>query len=188
MSKLHASLLSGLTLVLMSGCEKTAAPPPEAATAPTETSAPAAAATPVATSEPSASEADKEPPPVAAPPEPTTSAVASATLPPSAAPPKETSPKAAAATPKAAAASTEKAPASAGPTPEDACQTKNFHYSQVASACKSGGRKAAKNVMKGAVAKAKAAGTDLKCTSCHQDMKDFHLKPNAVGDLKNWLP
>jgi cytochrome c len=41
--------------------------------------------------------------------------------------------------------------------------------------------------MKGAVSKAKAAGTDLKCTSCHEDTKDFHLKSNAVGDLKNWL-
>jgi hypothetical protein len=57
----------------------------------------------------------------------------------------------------------------------------------VASACKSGGRKSAKAVMKGAVSKAKAAGTDLKCTSCHEDTKDFHLKSNAVGDLKNWL-
>jgi hypothetical protein len=74
-----------------------------------------------------------------------------------------------------------------GPTPDDACQTQNFHYTQVASACKSGGRKAAKGVMKGVIKKAKAAGTDLQCTSCHVDMKDFHLKSNAVGDLKNWL-
>lgn len=187
MSKLHVSVLSALLLALLPGCEKTAAPPPEAAAAPTDTSAPTAAATPVATSEPSAAEAVKEPAPAAAPPEPSTSAVASAAPAPSAAPPKETLPKAAAAAPKAAPASTEKAPAPGGPTPDDACQTKNFHYSQVAGACKSGGRKAAKNVMKGAVAKAKAAGTDLKCTSCHEDMKDFHLKSNAVGDLKNWL-
>ena len=41
--------------------------------------------------------------------------------------------------------------------------------------------------MKGAVKKAKAAGTDLQCLSCHEDVKDFHLKSNAVADLKKWL-
>ncbi len=88
---------------------------------------------------------------------------------------------------EAAAAPPSGAPAGEAPAPEDACQTKNFHYTQVASACKNGGRKAVKAIMKGVVKKAKAAGTDLQCTSCHEDMKDFHLKPNAVGDLKNWL-
>jgi hypothetical protein len=70
---------------------------------------------------------------------------------------------------------------------DDACQTTKFHYPAVEKACKEGGRKAAKEVMKGAVKKAKAAGTDLKCTSCHEDMKDFHLKDNAVKDLKPWI-
>lgn len=74
-------------------------------------------------------------------------------------------------------------PAQAG----DECQTKKFKYPAVAAACKSGGRAAAKDLMKGAVKKAKAAGKDIKCTSCHEDAKDFVLKSNAVDDLKPWI-
>jgi hypothetical protein len=70
---------------------------------------------------------------------------------------------------------------------DDACTTKKFHYKEVSAACKSGGRKAAKELMKGAVKKAKAAGKDVKCTSCHEDTKDFVLKSNAVDDLKPLL-
>jgi len=70
---------------------------------------------------------------------------------------------------------------------DEACTTTKFHYKQVEAACKSGGRKAAKEVMKGAVKKAKAAGKDVKCTSCHEDTKEFKLKKNAVDDLKPWL-
>ena len=70
---------------------------------------------------------------------------------------------------------------------DEACTTKKFHYPAVEKACKDGGRKAAKELMKGAVKKAKAAGNDVKCTSCHEDMKDFHLKDNAVKDLKQWI-
>jgi hypothetical protein len=70
---------------------------------------------------------------------------------------------------------------------DEACTTTKFHYPAVEKACKEGGRKAAKEVMKGAVKKAKAAGTDLKCTSCHEDMKDFKLKDNAVKDMKPWI-
>ena len=70
---------------------------------------------------------------------------------------------------------------------DEACTTKKFHYPAVEKACKDGGRKAAKELMKGAVKKAKAAGKDVKCTSCHEDTHDFHLKSNAVGDLKSWL-
>jgi hypothetical protein len=72
----------------------------------------------------------------------------------------------------------------AGPDP---CETKTFHYAAIAAACHSGGRKAAKEVMKGVVKKARVGGADLQCTSCHVDTASFHLKPNAVGDLKNWL-
>lgn len=74
-----------------------------------------------------------------------------------------------------------------GYTGDDPCVTKTFHYGAVKAACHSGGRKAAKTVMKGAVKKAKEAGQDLKCTSCHEDMSSFHLKSNAVADLKQWL-
>ena len=41
--------------------------------------------------------------------------------------------------------------------------------------------------MKGAVKKAKADGKDVKCTSCHEDMKNFKLKDNAVNDLKPYI-
>lgn len=70
---------------------------------------------------------------------------------------------------------------------DEACTTKKFHYAAVEKACKDGGRKAAKEVMKGAVKKAKAAGKDVKCTSCHEDTKDFKLKDNAVDDLKPFI-
>lgn len=70
---------------------------------------------------------------------------------------------------------------------DDACTTKKFHYPAVEKACKDGGRKAAKEVMKGAVKKAKAAGKDVKCTSCHEDTKEFKLKSNAVDDLKPYI-
>ena len=192
MSNHRASLLAGFLLALSSGCEKTAAPPPEVAAAPAETAAPAAT-TPVAAPEPSAAPVPADPAAPAAPAETAVPAAPSAA--PSVAPSPGAAPSAAAAKGKPAAAASKTAPAPApaetaaasGATPDDACKTKNFHYSQVASACKSGGRKSAKAVMKNAVAKAKAAGTDLKCTSCHEDMKEFHLKSNAVGDLKNWL-
>lgn len=70
---------------------------------------------------------------------------------------------------------------------DEACTTKKFNYPAVEKACKDGGRNAAKKVMKAAVKKAKAAGNDVKCTSCHEDTKDFKLKDNAVKDLKPWI-
>lgn len=70
---------------------------------------------------------------------------------------------------------------------DDACTTKKFHYPAVQQACKDGGRKGAKEVMKAAVKKAKAGGKDVKCTSCHEDTKEFVLKANAVADLKPWI-
>jgi hypothetical protein len=70
---------------------------------------------------------------------------------------------------------------------DEACTTEKFHYKQVEDACKGGGRKAAKDLMKAAVKKAKAAGKDMKCTSCHESTKTFDLKDNAVEDLKPWI-
>lgn len=70
---------------------------------------------------------------------------------------------------------------------DEACTTKKFHYPAVKKACNDGGRKAAKELMKGAVKKAKAAGKDVKCTSCHEDTKEFKLKDNAVDDLKPFI-
>lgn len=70
---------------------------------------------------------------------------------------------------------------------DEACTTKKFHYPAVKKACKEGGRKAAKDLMKGAVKKAKAAGKDIKCKGCHEDLKSYELKDNAVDDLKPWI-
>lgn len=67
------------------------------------------------------------------------------------------------------------------------CATTEFHYPAVQAACGEGGRKAVKKVMQGAIAKAKRAGTELKCAGCHIDQKDFGLRPNAVDDLAQWL-
>jgi hypothetical protein len=70
---------------------------------------------------------------------------------------------------------------------DDACTAKKFHYDKVRKACEEGGRKAAKDLMKAAVKKAKDAGKDIKCKSCHEDTKTFELKDNAVEDLKPWI-
>ncbi len=69
----------------------------------------------------------------------------------------------------------------------EACTTKKFHYPVVEKACKENGRKGARGVMKEAVKKARAAGKEVKCTSCHEDTKKFVLKDNAVKDLKPWI-
>jgi hypothetical protein len=72
---------------------------------------------------------------------------------------------------------------------DDACSTTKFHFPAVEKACKDGGRKAAKDVMKAAVKKAKDAGKDYKCTNCHEDTKSFKLKDEkqAVTDLKPFI-
>ena len=81
------------------------------------------------------------------------------------------------------AAATEEDP-NAAPVP---CAATEFNYPAVKSACAEGGRAAVKKVMHGAIANAKRAGTELKCSNCHVDQKTFGLKPNAVDDLKAWL-
>jgi hypothetical protein len=68
------------------------------------------------------------------------------------------------------------------------CSAKSFKIAQVEAACKSGGQAAAKKMMKKATDKAKAAGTDINCKTCHVDLKAFALKgKDPVGDLKKWL-
>lgn len=76
------------------------------------------------------------------------------------------------------------ADAYAGPDP---CLAKTFHYSVIGGACKKAGRKPVKDIMRGVVKKAKAAGQDIQCTSCHVDTSTYLLKPNAVSDIKQWL-
>jgi cytochrome c len=67
------------------------------------------------------------------------------------------------------------------------CAAAEFNYPAVKAACADGGRSAVKKIMQGAIAKAKSAGTELKCSNCHVDQKTFGLRPNAVDDLSHWL-
>jgi hypothetical protein len=69
----------------------------------------------------------------------------------------------------------------------DPCQGKSHPIAAIGGACKKGGRKAVKDIMKGVVKKAKAAGQNTQCMSCHTDTSSFQLLPNAVSDLKKWL-
>jgi hypothetical protein len=41
--------------------------------------------------------------------------------------------------------------------------------------------------MRQAAKKAKAAGEEVKCTSCHVDQKSFELEEGAVDKLRTWL-
>ncbi len=67
------------------------------------------------------------------------------------------------------------------------CNAKSFKLPAVESACKTGGQPAAKKLMKKAVDKAKAAGEDMNCKTCHNDLKTFDLKDGAVEGLAKWL-
>ncbi|RMG96449.1 MAG: hypothetical protein D6705_11230 [Deltaproteobacteria bacterium] len=67
------------------------------------------------------------------------------------------------------------------------CSHKTFKTKQVEAACKSGGQKAAKSLMKKVVKKAKAAGEKINCKTCHTSLKTFEYKPEAVEALKKWL-
>jgi hypothetical protein len=79
------------------------------------------------------------------------------------------------------------APAAAAYSGSDPCKTQRFSVPQVREACASGGRRAAKNVMKNAIQRATAGGGSLRCTSCHDNQVDYRLKPDAVAQLRRWL-
>ena len=77
------------------------------------------------------------------------------------------------------------APAGADDNP---CTASRFEFKEVEKACKEGGRVAAKKMMNAVVKKAKEAGEQMNCKTCHNDVKDkFDLKPNANADFKRWL-
>jgi hypothetical protein len=110
--------------------------------------------------------------------------VAPAVVPKAPSPPvTKSSPKPSEPAPAPAAA----APKSQGYTGDQPCQTKTFQVEAVEQACREGGRKAAKDLMKRAVANAKAQGVRLNCTSCHVDQKTYALQPDAVKELQRWL-
>jgi hypothetical protein len=78
-------------------------------------------------------------------------------------------------------------PAAGAYTGSDPCRAKSFGVPRVRDACASGGRAAAKRVMKDAIGRATATGQSLKCSNCHVDQRDYGLKANALEDLKRWL-
>lgn len=79
------------------------------------------------------------------------------------------------------------APASPSYTGTNPCQAVSFSVERVRQACASGGRAAAKRVMKDAIGKATATGQSLRCSDCHANQRDYTLKSDAVAELKRWL-
>lgn len=69
----------------------------------------------------------------------------------------------------------------------DPCRATKFSVARVREACASGGRAAAKRVMKDAIGKATATGQLLKCSNCHSNQNDYALKGDAVAELQRWL-
>jgi hypothetical protein len=79
------------------------------------------------------------------------------------------------------------APALADDASPKPCTAQEFHFEQVAEACANGGRKAARELMKAAVKKAKAEGESVSCGSCHVSLKTYELEPGAAEQLERWL-
>jgi hypothetical protein len=69
----------------------------------------------------------------------------------------------------------------------DPCRASSFSVPRVRDACATGGRAAAKRVMKDAIGRATATGQVLKCSSCHSNQRDYALKSDAVAELERWL-
>lgn len=67
------------------------------------------------------------------------------------------------------------------------CSKATYDVAQLTTACGRGGQAEAKKWMKTIVDKAKAAGKDTKCLSCHENLKDFTSTANAAADLKALL-
>ena len=56
-----------------------------------------------------------------------------------------------------------------------------------AKACASGGRQAAKRLMKEIVMQARLRGNQLTCEGCHQNLAGFYLTASARDDLEKML-
>jgi hypothetical protein len=67
------------------------------------------------------------------------------------------------------------------------CAKSSYAILELDKACKSGGQLAAKKLMKAAVDKARAAGKEMTCKTCHSSLSDFATLPNAGADLKPLL-
>jgi hypothetical protein len=88
---------------------------------------------------------------------------------------------------KAKRAADDETAAAASYKGSDPCRAAKFSVARVREACASGGRAAAKRVMKDAIGKATATGQTLKCSNCHSNQRDYALKADAVAELKRWL-
>ena len=198
------ALVFGILVIACAGKQNASPQQAEVSSAEVPTGTEPPAQEPAPSAAPSASTA---PAPSATPP------AASATVPTQAAPTlatgqgggaaaAPTSKSAPAASTKPAPSTTTKQPSATGSTPPDApakptaaakyagdspCTATSFKFGAVRSACERGGRPEVKGVMKNVTNKAKAAGTELKCTSCHTSTKTYELKDNAVEDLRKWL-
>ena len=71
-----------------------------------------------------------------------------------------------------------------GPKP---CINANSEFAAVKAACAKGGQDEAKKMMKSIVDKQKAAGNEIKCNGCHENLKDYKIKANGKADLKKYL-
>lgn len=67
------------------------------------------------------------------------------------------------------------------------CVNPNSEFAAVKAACAKGGQDEAKKMMKSIVDKQKAAGNEIKCNGCHENLKDYKLKSNGKVDLKKYL-
>jgi hypothetical protein len=66
------------------------------------------------------------------------------------------------------------------------CLATKFEFPNVEKACHDGGQKAATTLMKAVVKRAKDAGSDVNCKTCHTDTRAWGLTPNAVTDYGKW--
>jgi hypothetical protein len=78
-------------------------------------------------------------------------------------------------------------PAHADGEADGACTETKFDFPAIEKACKEGGRKAVKPLMKAAIKRARADGKDYKCNSCHEDQKSYKLKDGAVDKLRPYI-
>ncbi len=68
------------------------------------------------------------------------------------------------------------------------CVATTFKIAKVKAACESGGQAAAKKLMKTATDKAKAAGEDMNCKTCHSDLKTYAITgADTVAKIQKWL-
>jgi hypothetical protein len=67
---------------------------------------------------------------------------------------------------------------------ENDCVIAKDSTSEVGKACKEGGLKKAKAVMKAQTKTAKAGGMKVDCDSCHKNEKDWTLTDNGKEDFK----